>query len=421
VSETNMSRRQWLAAGSAGLLSALFARASSAEEPPPLASPSSARAKSCIVLWMNGGPSHLDTFDPKPGSKSSGPFKAIKTRAPAIQLCEHLPKLAEHADRLAVLRGVSSKEGNHQRAIELAHTGHVPNPTVRAPAIGSWVAKTRPRGALELPSFVSLGGPSLGAGFFGNPYDPFVVSKPGALPDDLRPARPVGPARASARSSFLETLEGGFALRTGDPQVAARREVYAKARTMMASDSVQAFSVADEPAAIVDAYGDTDFGRGCLVARRLVEVGVPFVEVTLDGWDTHEDNFGRVEDRLAILDPAMSALLADLTARGLLDSTLVVWMGEFGRTPRISGDDGRDHHPAAFSVAMAGAGVKPGVVHGETDGDGAAVVKDGVSVPDVVATIAHLTGVDPRTEVTTPTGRPVRVTEKGKPIQAILT
>ena len=190
---------------------------------------------------------------------------------------------------------------------------------------------------------------------------------------------------------------------------------------MMASDSVQAFSVADEPAAIVDAYGDTDFGRGCLVARRLVEVGVPFVEVTLDGWDTHEDNFGRVEDRLAILDPAMSALLADLTARGLLDSTLVVWMGEFGRTPRISGDDGRDHHPAAFSVAMAGAGVKPGVVHGETDGDGAAVVKDGVSVPDVVATIAHLTGVDPRTEVTTPTGRPVRVTEKGKPIQAILT
>lgn len=415
-----MSRRQWLAAGSGGLLSALLARASFAEEPPALLDPAKARAKSCIVLWMNGGPSHLDTFDPKPGTKTGGPFKAIKTRAPAIQLCEHLPRLAERADRLAVLRGVSSKEGNHQRAISLGHTGHVPNPTVQAPALGSWVAKQRPKGSLELPSFVSLNGPSVGAGFFGNPYDPFVVQSPGALPDDLEPARRLPQARDAKRLGYLESLEAGFAARTRDPQVGARRELYGKARAMMGSSSARAFSVEDESAATLEAYGDSDFGRGCLVARRLVEVGVPFIEVTLDGWDTHEDNFGRVEGRLSILDPAMSALLDDLSARGLLDSTLVVWMGEFGRTPRISGDDGRDHHPAAFSVALAGAGVKGGIVHGETDAEGAAVVKDGVSVPDVIATVAQLTGVDPRTEVVTPVGRPIKVTEKGKPIAAVL-
>lgn len=418
------SRRDVLRFSAAGLLGALFASAGSdsvsadegaAPAPSPLA-----KAKSCIVLWMNGGMSHIDTFDPKPGAKTGGTFKAISTRQRGVSLSEHLPGLAEHMDKVALLRGVSSKEGNHQRAMLLGHTGHVPNPTVDAPSVGAWVAKTRPAAGLEIPSFVSLGGPSLGGGFFGNPYDPFVVQNPGGLPDDLAPARPVSTDRARSRQAFLEGLEGDFAARSKDPQVAARRALYGSARTMMGSSTVKAFDVADESASVKEAYGDSDFGRGCLVARRLVEVGVPFIEVTLDGWDTHDDNFTRVEKRLSVLDPAMSALLAELTQRGLLDSTLVVCMSEFGRTPRINGDEGRDHYPNAFSVALAGAGIKQGITFGETDAEGTAVVKDEVGVPDVIATIAQTMGVDPRTEVTTPGGRPARVTQRGKPIASIL-
>lgn len=424
-----LGRRSWLSLGAVGALSAIVSRglldeASAGElaEPHDGSGPR-ARAKHCIVLWMNGGPSHIDTFDPKPGSSSAGPFKAIRTRRKDVMVSEHLPRVAERSDKLAILRGVGSKEGNHQRAHELAHTGHVPNPTVRAPSIGAWIAKTHGASkgsALDLPPFISLAGPSAGAGFFGNPYDPFVVQDPGQRPVDLEPARAIGPRRDAARRRFLEAQEADFAERTGDPQVSARRAIYDRARAMMSSKDLRAFDLDDEPAADLAAYGDHDFGRGCLVARRLVEVGVPFVEIMLDGWDTHQNNFERVAGRLSILDPAMSALISDLDARGLLDSTLVVWMGEFGRSPRINGDEGRDHHPGASNVVMAGAGIRGGVVHGETDGDGNAAVKDGVGTPDVIATVAHLMGIDPRTEVTTPGGRPISVTQRGKPVEAIL-
>jgi uncharacterized protein (DUF1501 family) len=215
-------------------------------------------------------------------------------------------------------------------------------------------------------------------------------------------------------------MERDFASRTQDPKVAQRQAIYGKARSMMASKAVHAFDIDDEAEAVRTAYGDTDFGRGCLVARRLVEVSVPFVEVTLDGWDTHANGFDRVKNRLDILDPAMATLMNELSARRLLDSTLVVCMGEFGRTPRINGDDGRDHHPGAFSIAMAGAGVRGGIVHGATDAEGAKVVDGAVSVPDVIATIASIMGINPYTEVSTPAGRPIRVTEKGKPIAGIL-
>lgn len=419
------SRRNVLSFGGAGLLASLLAgvhSAASADQPnnPPTSGAPPVKAKSCIVLWMNGGPSHIDTFDPKPGTASGGSFKAISTRQTGVSICEHMPQIANVMDKIALLRGVSSKEGNHQRALELGHTGHVPNPTVQAPSIGSWVARKRPTPGLELPSFVSLAGPSAGAGFFGNPYDPFVVQSPGQLPEDLVPARSVGEARETKRRSLLDGMESDFAARTHDPQVASRQALYAKARTMMGSRSVRAFEIGEETEATRTAYGDTDFGRGCLVARRLVETGVPFVEVALDGWDTHQNGFERVKGRLDILDPAMAALLSDLSSRGLLDSTLVVWMGEFGRTPRINGDEGRDHHPGAFSVAMAGGGVRGGVVHGETDADGSAVIKDPTAVPDVIATIAQLMGIDPSTEELSPAGRPIEVTQRGKPIGAIL-
>jgi hypothetical protein len=416
-----LSRRELLmfgAAGFAGLVSQLgFAQG---EPPAPAAVPTRQRATSCIVLWMNGGPSHLDTFDPKPGRKSCGPAKAIKTKADNIQISEHLPLLAAHMDKVALLRGVSSKEGNHQRAQELAHTGRVPNPTVQAPSIGSWILKRTKVPALDIPAFVSLGGVSADAGFFGSAYDPFVVASPGQLPDDLAPARPITATRDASRRELLDSMDRDFATRTNDAHVRARQELYKRARTMMASSAVKAFDASSEPEAARAAYGDSAFGRGCLVARRLVEVGVPFVEVTLDGWDTHQNVFERTAKQMGMLDPGMSALLSDLQARGLLQKTLVVCMGEFGRTPRINGDEGRDHHPGAFSVAMAGAGVRGGIAHGSTDADGEKVVNGNVSVPDVVATMASIMGLDPTTVEVTPAGRPIYVTEGGKPIAGVM-
>jgi hypothetical protein len=417
-----MNRRTFSSFAATALATAFFGR--TALDPDDAVADEAAPArvahpKQCVVLWMNGGPSHIDTFDPKSG-EVAGPGKSIATKTRDVRVSEHLPLLAEKMDKIALLRGVTSKEGNHQRAQELGHTGHTPNPTVAAPSLGAWMTKKRPASGLEIPQFVSLGGPSSGGGFFGHGCDPFVVQKPGALPDDLGPVRKVSRGRDDARRALLGDLDASFAQRTGDSEVAARTNLYARARAMMGAKAVHAFEIDEEPESVQSAYGDSDFGRGCLVARRLVEVGVPFVEVTLDKWDTHEDNFGRTKALMGALDPAMSSLLGELEARGLLDTTLVLCMGEFGRTPRINAREGRDHHPGAFSVAMAGAGIRGGVVHGQTDATGDTVVKDAVTVPDVLATAASCIGVDPALVEFTPAGRPISVTQDGKVIRAIV-
>jgi uncharacterized protein (DUF1501 family) len=384
------------------------------------ASPSKGAAKvadHCILLWMNGGPSHIDTFDPKP--KAEGASGAIDTAVRGTRIAEHFPQIAEQMSKIALVRGVSSKEGNHQRAQEVAHTGHQPNPTVDAPSIGAWLSRGRTPGTLEIPGYVSLSGPGFGAGFLGRSFDPFVVQKPGDRPQDLEPARALSDARKKARTALLDAMEEDFAKKTGDPKVREKQKLVARARRMAASPQIAAFDVASETEATKKAYGDTDFGRGCLAARRLVEAGVPFVEVTLDGWDTHDDNLRRVKERAAILDPAMASLLRDLEERSLLDRTLVVWMGEFGRTPKISARDGRDHHPAAYTVAFAGGGIRGGV-HGATDETGDRVVSGQVSQADVVATMAKAAGLDPATTEISPAGRPIAVSEGGKVIDAIL-
>jgi uncharacterized protein (DUF1501 family) len=401
----------------ASLAASLFSRLALAPSAARAEDARSPAAKSCIVLWMNGGPSHVDTLDPKSG----GPFKDRATNVRGVRVSEHLPQLAETMDRIALVRGMTSKEGNHQRAQEIAHTGHVPNPTVRAPSIGSWIVKARGAKSSDIPAFVSLGGPSRGGGFFGDAFDPFVVQRSGELPDDLAPARPLAASRVSARRELLAGLDASFAERTGDAQAKAKQELYARATRMMAAPATRAFAVSDEPEAVRRAYGDSDFGRGCLVARRLVEAGVPFVEVTLDGWDTHQDNFERTKKLMGALDPAMATLLRELGERRMLESTLVVLMGEFGRTPRINGREGRDHHPAAFSVALAGAGVRGGTVLGQTDETGAAVVKDAVTVPDLLATMAWRLGLDPDHNEWSPSGRPIAVTEGGKPVGRLFT
>ena len=377
------------------------------------------KAKSVILLYMNGGPSHIDTWDPKTG-KVAGPNKAIKTSAPGVVISEHLPLLAAKANKLAIVRGMTSKEGNHQRAQFLLRTGYSPNPTVQHPTLAAWVNKKLGEPPSGLPGSVSLGGPSLGAGFFGVQYGPFVVQTPGQLPQNVAYGPGVDDTRFEARRGLLDGLEAGFAAQTGDAKIEGRRALYGKAERLMHATALKAFDASEEPEAVRTAFGDTPFGRGCLTASRLVASGVRFVEVTLDGWDTHQDVFGRTKKLMGTLDPAMSALLDDLQRRGLADSTLVVWMGDFGRTPNINGNEGRDHFPNAWSAVLAGAGIRGGVVHGETDAQGAKVVKDAVTVPNLLATIATALGLDPADVAQSPAGRPISLTDGGAPVRAIL-
>lgn len=416
-----MNRRNFMQVGMGGLLSLLFAqwldprisRAAAAAAP-------GKKAKSCILLWMNGGPSHLDTWDPKPGAATGGPLKAINTRVPGVQVSEHLPQIADVADRIAIVRGMTSKEGNHQRAQYLMHTGYAPNPTITHPSLGGWVSEELGDPNFDLPNFVSISGPSLSAGFLGVQYGPLVIQQPGQMPQNVAYAPNVNIGRFEQRQQALQSLDDAFAKETGDIKVKGRQSVYAKAVRMMQSPRLKAFDMSEEPDAVKTAYGDTNFGRGCLMARRLVESGVKFVEVVLDGWDTHQNNFDRVTKQMNTFDPAMATLIKDLEARHLLDDTLVIWMGEFGRTPKINGNDGRDHYPKAWSAVLAGGGARGGQVYGQTDAEGANVVDKPVIVPDLFATIATLLGMNPSKNFMTPVGRPIAITEKGTPVRDLI-
>ncbi len=366
---------------------------------------------------MNGGPSHIDTWDPKKG-EAAGRHKAIATSVPGLTISEHMPELARSARKLAVIRGMTSKEGNHQRAQYLLHTGYPPNPTVQHPSLGGWVSKRFGEPATGLPAFVSLNGASHDAGFFGVQHGPFVVRAAGQLPGDV--VSTVDDERFAVRKKLLGEMESSFAAQTGDSKVTGRRELYAKADRLMHASALEAFDVSKEPAAVLDSYGKSAFGRGCCTAARLVGAGVRFVEVTLDGWDTHKDGFNRTKNLMGQLDPAMSGLLADLERRQLLQETLVLWMGDFGRTPKINTNEGRDHHPGAWTAVLAGAGIRGGVVHGETDAEGAKVVKDPVHVPDLVATVATTLGLQPTDTEVSPAGRPITRSEGGTPVKAVL-
>lgn len=412
TSETHtLSRRHWLA-GLVGLACAAgFERGARADAPPT-------SAQHLIVLWMNGGASHIDTFDPKTG-RDAGPFSRIRTRAPGLELCQHLPRLAEQADALAVIRSVTSKEGNHDRARHFAHTGYPPNPTVAHPSFGAWVSKTR-GGDGDLPNFVSIGGPSVGGGLLGADHDPFVLRDAGQLPDNVAHGYGVDAPRLSRRRQALRFAEERFAARIAHPALQRHGSAYARAMRMMDSLALSAFDLGQEPAASVAAYGDSDFGRGCLTARRLIEAGVRVVEVTLGGWDTHQDNFTRTQALCGDLDPAMAALIADLRARDRLDDTIVLWMGDFGRTPAINANDGRDHHPQAWSIALAGGGIRGGIVHGATDERGARVVDKPVRLPDLFATVAWQLGIDATQTVYSSTGRPIALTDGGSAIRALI-
>lgn len=377
------------------------------------------RGMSCILLWMQGGPSPFETFSPKPDHKNGGETPAIDTSVPGIQISANFPEVAKVMQHAAIIRSMTSKEGSHPRATHLLHTGYLPNPSVKYPTFGSTVSQQIERDGLDLPAFVQIGNNrnSSGGGILGIEYDPFVMPEAGRVPTNAAPTTELD--RYHRRLGLLSRLEADHAATGSAAEVEEHQKLYQKAARMITSSQMGAFDLDDEPAAAHAGYGSSKFGRACLLARRLVETGVPSIEVTMGGWDTHQDNFSRVSNLAGQVDGPLAFLLTDLDQRGLLDKTLVVWMGEFGRTPRINARGGRDHYPRAFNVLLAGGGVRGGQVIGTTDAGGAAVEDRPVTVADLFQTFCYSLDIDPTIENFAPNGRPIKIVDGGEPVSEL--
>jgi hypothetical protein len=376
--------------------------------------------KACILLWLGGGPPTIDMWDLKPASKNGGEFKPIATSG-SFQICEHMPKVAKIASKLSIVRSMSTREADHGRGRYYLHTSYVPNPTVIHPSFGSVVSRELgpKRPWLEIPAFISVGGASEGPGFLGMANAPFVVDAGGGIRNAQNDKIDI--ERFNHRMKMLDVVETGFInSKRGDaPQ--AHKDIYKKAVNLMSSRQMAAFRIQEERPEVLTAYGNNNFGRGLVMARRLVEIGVPFVEVTLDGWDLHQRVFDGLKTRLLpSLDQGLSALVNDLSSRGMLEHTVIVCMGEFGRTPRINQDVGRDHWAQSWSVVMTGGGLKSGRVIGGTDKEGVAVDGKSYLPGDVWATVAHALGIPLNTVYTSKLGRPMKVVNGGTPIQELI-
>jgi hypothetical protein len=378
------------------------------------------QCKAVIMLYLAGGPSHIDTWDPKPGRETGGPYKTVEA-ANGMLISEHLPTIAKQGKNLCILRSVNSKEGSHDRATYFLKTGYRPQGPVEFPGLGAIVSKEKGKKDLDLPQNIAIGGNGPGGGILGARYTQFQVGDPTRPVENMSFPNGVDQTRFERRAALLKQIEDRFKEnRDGGHLAEAHREVYEKAERLLTSPLAKVFDVSQEKEDVRKAYGEGRFGQGVLMARRLIEAGVPFVEVTLGGWDTHQQNFERVQKLSSELDPAMGTLIKELDERGLLASTMVVCGGEFGRTPRIR-DGGRDHHPKCFSVAMAGGGIKGGVVVGASDADGDMPAERPIMVPDIHATIAHCAGIDPNKQNESPLGRPIRIVDPaGAPIAEAL-
>lgn len=376
------------------------------------------KGKRCILLWMNGGASQLDTFDMKPGRSTGGPFRPVATKVPGLEVCEYLPRMAAAADKLAVIRSMKTQSPDHPDGIYHMHTGYKQSERTPHAEIGAVVAKYNGNPDADLPSFVRTGSTgNAGAGYPGPAYEPFTLERSGRMPAFTAPYLPE--PQEARRAELFRFAEEQFAAggHKAEPFAAHRT---AKERAWRLLRAKEVFDLSREPAKLKERYGDTDFGRGCLLARRLVEAGVPFVEIGQENYDSHADNFVCHKANLQVLDPAWSALLADLDERGLLQDTLVVWMGEVGRTPRINNRAGRDHYIRAWTIVLAGGGIKGGQVYGATDADGHDVCDHPVGEGDLFATIYTALGIDHRAQHHHGV-RPIWLTPEGsKPITQLL-
>lgn len=351
--------------------------------------------KRCIYLFMNGGASQFETFDMKPGRPTGGLFRPRSTNVPGTHICELMPKMASKMDKIAVIRSMKTSEVDHPGGIYLMHTGYRPAANVRFPEIGAIVAKYRGAEGTDLPNFIKVSSVGdAGAGFLGPKFMPFGIGSEGGLPPFSTAG---GDPRLEQRRHELRTfLEDRFAADHRAEVARMHREAYEASRRLQTVKDV--FKIDDEWPKYRELYGDSAFGRRCLLARRLIERGVAFVEVGQSSYDSHADNFSWHRGLLPPMEHAWAGLLADLEQRGMLDQTLVIWAGEIGRTPSINNRAGRDHYVRCWSTALAGCGIRGGAVYGSTDDDGIDVRDNPVTEGDFFATIYHALGIDPAAE-----------------------
>jgi len=376
----------------------------------------------CILLFMNGGPSQFETFDPKPDTKNGGPTKAIETAVTGIQIAENWTNVAKQIKEIALIRSMTNKEGAHPRAVYQLHTGYLPAGGVKHPAFGALAAKELGLPDFDLPYFVSIGGRffnTTGAAFLGMKYAPFVVADASRMPSNSQLAGGVNTDRFARRLDLMKDLETDFADAGARRAVNEHQSIYQNAANMITSPRLKAFDLSQEKDSVRDRYGRSPFGQGCLLARRLIENGVTFVESEMGNWDTHQDNFERTKTLSQTTDKGFAALVADLKDRGMLNRTLVVWMGEFGRTPRINGQNGRDHYPRVFSVALAGGGIKGGQVIGASSADGTDVKSRPVTVPDLFCSFCQSLKINPRKQNIGPLERPLKIVDGGEAVKEL--
>ena len=380
------------------------------------------KAKRLIYLFMTGAMTHLDTFDLKPGHENQGETKGIKTKIPGLQIGENLPGIAEQFDKIAAVRSMYTETAAHQPGRYLMQTSYKEIATTRHPTMGPWAQRHLGRQNKDLPDTVTIAGGAKhpGSGYLGPQFSPLPLGDPNrGLQNTVAPSY-LTDSSFEKRLALINKFDRSFRKKFPVNKVNTYSNFYTQATRLLSSTEIEAFDLKKEDDKIRDEYGRSRFGQGCLLARRLIENNVRCVEVTFGGWDDHRDLYGRFPDRAATLDQGISALLKDLEEKGLLDETLIVLTTEFGRSPKINQNGGRDHHPAAFSAALMGGMVQGGQLYGKSDEEGRSVEEDGVSPADLNATIAKAMGLPLAEEIYSPTGRPFTVAHDGQPIDQLL-
>lgn len=383
---------------------------------------SAASAKSVIYLFMSGAMTHLDTFDLKPGREVQGETKGIQTSVPGMKFGEQLPLLAKQAEEMAVVRSLYTETGDHEKGRYFMRTSYSQIASIRHPYLGSLAQQMLGKTKSVLPDNVVISGEARhpGAGYLDPSNSPLPIGDANKGLENTKAPSYLKEDNFDRRMSLINQFDHDFQQKAKHSEVDAYNEYYKQAVELLGSDDLKAFDVKQEEEKTRDAYGKGRFGQGCLLARRLVERGVRFIEVNLGGWDFHVDIYDRFPRKMAELDKAMSMLLTDLKQKNLLDTTMVVLGTEFGRTPKINQNSGRDHHPGVFSGVLAGGGIKGGQFYGTSDEDGFSPDLDAVAVADFNATIAYAMGIDTKQELIAPSGRPFKVAHDGEPIRKLL-
>ncbi|MFK7910545.1 MAG: DUF1501 domain-containing protein [Akkermansiaceae bacterium] len=407
---------------------ASFFSSQKASAAPEVIAAGGGKATNVIYLFMSGGMTHLDTLDPKPSASSEirGETKAIGTNVDGIQLGHSLPGLAKHMDKVALIRSMTSTQGAHSQGRYYMRTGYAPRSSIVHPSPGAWTNRLKEESTKDMPDYITVncGSSHPGAGFMEAKYAPLPIGDATAGLRNSQPARNTDDQQFHKQLDLRKQLDREFdeKFSKGQKHVRDYNEAFEAAVRLMKSEDLEAFDLSQEGRDAHMLYGASRFGKGVLLARRLVERGVRFVEVEYGGFDWHNDFAGEMENKMPALDQALAALLKDLEVKGLLDTTLVVLGTEFGRSPKINSNAGRNHYPKAFSTLMAGGGIKGGQVYGATDKSGSTVTENKVSAPDFNATIGHALGIEHKKVIYSASKRPFRMSgREGKPITKLFT